>query len=296
MGGTDRGVGVSRATSGTGPSSMDPVAWHTMSSETVVTTLGVDPGGITSAEAAERLRRYGPNQLPEDSPPSALVIFLHQFRSPLIYILLIAGAFTLLIGKYVDTVVIAAVLALNATIGFVQERQAERSVRALMHLVAAKAHVVRDGIEQEIEGADVVPGDLVLLESGRRVPADIRLASTTTLAIDESLLTGEIAAFGQGDGLGRGGGRAGRPHVARLHGHRGDHRRGRGHVVTTGVRTELGRIAELVRGEGVRVTPLQQRMTRFAHVIGAIVLVAALGTKRSVPPSGGILGSCPDLR
>jgi Ca2+-transporting ATPase len=110
---------------------------------------------------------------------------LHQFRSPLIYILLLAAVVTAAIGEYVDAGVIAVVLALNAVTGFTQERKAEVSVRALMRLVSPRAPVIRDGKEREVESLMLVPGDLVLLESGVRVPADLRLMSTSALAVDE---------------------------------------------------------------------------------------------------------------
>jgi Ca2+-transporting ATPase len=258
-----------------GPSPLD---WHALPADEVVARLDSGPDGLASQEAAERLLRHGPNALPEEPPPSALVVLVHQFQSPLILILLVAGVATLALGKSMDTIVIAVVLALNATIGFVQERGAERSVRALMHLVAARAHVIRDGREVEIPGSEVVPGDLVLLESGRRIPADVRLTEATTLAIDESLLTGESNPAAKGTApVDPSVGLADRTSLA-FTGSVVSTGRGRGVVVATGRETELGRIAELVRGEGETETPLQRRMTHFAHLIGVVVLVASAGT------------------
>jgi Ca2+-transporting ATPase len=249
--------------------------WHALDPTDVAARLGARPSGLSEQEALERLAEHGPNRLREDPPPSSLEILVHQFRSPLIYILLLAAGVTIIIGEHLDALVIAAVLALNATVGFVQERQAERSVRALMQLVAPRARVVRDGIDRVIDGVGVVAGDLVLLESGARVPADIRLIGTTALAIDESLLTGEsmpatksTAAAPQDAGL------ADRPSIA-FSGTVVSSGRGRGYVVATGVETELGRISESVRHEGERDTPLQRRMSRFARVIGAVVFLAA---------------------
>jgi magnesium-transporting ATPase (P-type) len=119
------------------------------------------------------------------------IVLLHQFRSPLIDILLAATVVTLLLEEYIDAGVIAAVLLLNAVIGFSQERRAEQSVRALMRLMAPHARAIRDGREWEIESRELVVGDVVRLESGARVPADLRLFSTTALRVDKSLLTGE---------------------------------------------------------------------------------------------------------
>jgi magnesium-transporting ATPase (P-type) len=166
-------------------------SWHALDRAGVESILGTGERGLSLVDARHRLDRYGPNRLEEPPPPSTLVVLLNQFKSPLIYILLVATAVTLLLGEYVDAGVIAAVLVLNAIIGFVQERRAEASVRALMQLAAHRARVVREGRERELESRELVPGDLVLLESGSRVPADLRLLQATNLAVDESLLTGE---------------------------------------------------------------------------------------------------------
>jgi magnesium-transporting ATPase (P-type) len=251
------------------------VHWHALATEEVEERLGASRSGLTSAEAEERLARHGPNTIEEDKPPSDLAILLHQFTSPLIYILLAAGVVTIIIGEYIDAGVIAVVLALNAIIGFVQERQAERSVRALRSLVAPKATVLRDGGERELDSADLVPGDLVLLESGRRVPADLRLFAPVALAVDESLLTGESVPVGKQEhpvdeeaGLGD---RLNMTYTGAVV----TSGRSRGYVVATGAGTELGRIATSVREEKEAQTPLQQRMNRFARVIGLAVAVSA---------------------
>jgi magnesium-transporting ATPase (P-type) len=165
--------------------------WHTLEPDDIGLRLETSPHGLSQDEARRRLERDGPNQLAETPPTSPFVILLHQFRSPLIYILLAATLVTLLLEEFIDAGVIAAVLALNAIIGFTQERKAAQSVRALMRLLAPKGRVVRDGREWSIDSRDLVAGDIVLLESGARVPADLRLFSTTALRVDESLLTGE---------------------------------------------------------------------------------------------------------
>jgi calcium-translocating P-type ATPase len=250
--------------------------WHTIAASEAEARLATTPGGLSRDEARERLARYGPNELPEEPPPTALAVLVHQFQSPLIYILLVATIVTALLREYVDAAVIAAVLALNAAIGFTQERRAEASVRALTRLMAPRARVVREGRETEIEGRSLVPGDVVLLESGTRVPADLRLFATTGLVVDESLLTGESLPVKKATAALD---RADRP--------LGDRRnmaymgtivatgRARGFVIATGPRTELGVIAEHVRAGGETETPLQRRMTRFAHVIGAVVAISA---------------------
>jgi calcium-translocating P-type ATPase len=254
------------------------VDWHALPSDEVGARLEVTTEGLSAREAAARLERYGPNSLKESKPPSNLEILVHQFTSPLIYILLIAAAVTVLIGKYIDSVVIALVLALNATIGFVQERQADRSVRALQSLVTPKASVLRDGEQVEIDSAEVVPGDVVLLESGQRVPADLRVFAPVALAIDESLLTGEsVPAAKQAEPVAAESGLADRTSMTYT-GAVVTTGRGRGYVVATGDRTELGRIAESVREEKEAETPLQQRMNRFARIIGLVVVAAAVAS------------------
>lgn len=153
--------------------------------------LQTDAHGLSTREAGARLGRFGPNQLEDEPATSALVVLGRQFRSPLIYILLAATVVTVLLGEHIDAAVITFVLALNAAIGFTQERKAEGAVRALMQLVVPHARVVRDGQEREVGSSELVPGDVVLLEPGARVPADLRLMWVNALQVDESLLTGE---------------------------------------------------------------------------------------------------------
>jgi calcium-translocating P-type ATPase len=250
--------------------------WHALDRAEVESYLQTGEHGLSQAEAGRRLERYGPNQLEEEPPPSALEVLLRQFKSPLIYILLIAATVTILLGEYVDAGVIGAVLVLNAAIGFTQERRAEASVRALMRLAAPQAHVIREGREREIESRELVPGDLVLLESGTRVSADLRLVRTTNLSIDESLLTGESVPVGK------------RSVAQEEHAQLADRKsmaymgsvvssgRGRGYVVSTGDRTELGKVAESVREEEEPKTPLQRRMDRFARIVGVVVAVSSV--------------------
>jgi Ca2+-transporting ATPase len=200
-----------------------------------------------------------------------LAILLHQFRSPLIYILLVATAVTLFLGEYIDAGVIAAVLALKAVIGFVQEHRAEHSVRALMQLVSPHARVIRGGREREVESRELVPGDLVLLESGVRVPADLRLISATTL-IDRRIAADR--RIGSRDKKTTPLEREDLPLGDRMNmayaGSIVSSGRGRGYVVATGASTELGAIAEHVRTKERADTPLQARMSRFAGIVGVV--------------------------
>jgi magnesium-transporting ATPase (P-type) len=253
-------------------------AWHALDPDIVVDELGTGPAGLDETAVAERLERYGPNELEAEEPKGNLEILLHQFKSPLIYILLVAAVVTVAIGEYVDTGVIAAVLVLNATVGFIQERKADRSVRALMQLAAPKSVVVRAGRRQEVDSTGLVPGDFVLLESGTRVPADLRVVSATALRVDESLLTGEstpvtktTAAVAE-DALA-----SERSCMAHM-GSVVASGRGRGVVVGTGLATELGKISAQIRGEEQPESPLTRRMFRFANLIAVAVAVSAVLT------------------
>jgi magnesium-transporting ATPase (P-type) len=252
------------------------VAWHAVSVGDVEQILRTNSRGLSAEEARHRLSKFGPNQIEDESPTSALRILANQFRSPLIYILVVAAVVTFVLEEFVDTGVITAVLLLNAVIGFTQERRAERSVHALMQLVAPHARVIRDGREVEIDSRDVVPGDLILLESGVRVAADIRLARATSLHVDESLLTGESDAVVK--------------HIRELPEERvlADRvnlvyggtivtsGRGAGYAVATAADTVIGSIAERVREDARPETPLQHRMARFSKIIGIVILLAAM--------------------
>lgn len=265
-------------------------SWSVQPADAALAHLGSGERGLSAAEAARLLEVHGPNQLEEDPPPHPVLVLLRQFTSPLIYILVIAAVITLLLEEYIDAAVIAAVLALNALIGYTQERKAEGAVRALMGLVVPHARVVRDGQEWEIDSRDLVPGDMVLLESGARVPADLRLVHATNLQIDESLLTGESAPVSKhAEVLAEEVPLADRHNMA-FTGALVSSGRGRGVAVATGASTELGAIADLIRSEGSMRTPLQQRMGRFATAIGVVVGLAALLVFVSGVALGGEVG------
>lgn len=250
--------------------------WHAMSSNEVLAELKSSEAGITQDDANARLEQIGPNKLPTAKPPTLLQIFLGQFLNPLIYILLAAAAVSLAIGEVGDAFFIFVVLAFNAGIGSYQEWKAERSSAALMELFQTQARVRRDGLETIVAADGLVPGDVVLLESGVKVPADVRFISTNGLAIDEALLTGESmasekmsepipaeTALGDRNNMGFAGSTV-------MIG------RGIGIVVETGVRTELGNIARAVTDTEIAKPPLIVRMERFTHQISYIILGACL--------------------
>ena len=252
--------------------------WHSLPRESVEEEIGSGGAGLTSNAAAERLARIGPNRLAPPPPPSRWAILVRQFQSPLIYVLIAAAALALALGEAADAAFIVAVLALNALIGFYNEARAEREVRALSQLVRTRARVLRDGHATDIDGEHVVPGDLLLLESGMRISADVRLVESQGLRVDESLLTGESvpvtkdaeAAASPDTPLAdrRNMGFAGAVVTSG---------RGAGLVVATAGRTEVGAIAAALSGIDVQPPPLIVRMRRFAHVIGlAAILLAGL--------------------
>jgi Ca2+-transporting ATPase len=182
------------ATGGPSSSSVQAEAWHAQRLENVLADLRSGESGLTQTEARARREQHGPNRLPRAAPATSLQIVMRQFRSPLIYVLGAAGIVSAAIGELTDAAFIAAVLAINAAIGAYQELRAEQSSRALESLLRIRAAVLRDGEVREIDAEDVVPGDIVWVEPGNRIPADSRLVSAHGLEVDESLLTGESLA------------------------------------------------------------------------------------------------------
>ena len=224
--------------------------------------LDVTDQGLTTAEASTRLEHYGPNALPEPGYPSVVRVFLRQFLSPLIYILLAAGLMSLLLGNIDDAAFIAVVLLINGVIGTMQEYSAGKAAAALRTLAQPNAVVIRDGREYEIDARNLVPGDSVRLVSGDRVPADILLSQSRDLKCDESLLTGESEPVAKsirdkvfaGTMLVRG--------------------RGRGVVSETGLATKIGQIAAEIGKRSVSMPPLLIRMEHFARMIALAMAVA----------------------
>jgi P-type Ca2+ transporter type 2C len=233
--------------------------------------------GLPEDEAARRLAEEGPNRLPRAEPPGIGWILLRQFQNPLIYILALAAAVSIGIGEVVDAGFIVGVLILNAVIGGYQEWRAEKSSHALQHLLKTRATVVRDGEAVEVDAEILVPGDVVWLESGNRVPADIRLLTGQGLEVDESLLTGESLSVAK---EAEWSGPAPTPLGDRLNmAHAGSivaRGRAKGVVVATGTDTVVGRLARDVTGATAGKPPLLIRLERFTRVIGIAVLGAAV--------------------
>lgn len=251
--------------------------WYQLSLRDIYHKLETSEKGLTDEEAKNRIARYGPNKLAEQEKISKLKILLHQFTSPLIYILLIAGLVTIFLKEYIDSGVIFAVVILNAIIGYIQEYKAEESVRALRKMVVPKARVLRDGKEKEINSEELVPGDIVILSSGTKVPADLRLIHTIELKVEEAMLTGESLPVEKSpapikeDNLTPGD----QKNMAFM-GTIVVNGRAKGVVVETGETTVLGHIAKEVREVGIVKAPLQKKIDNFAKTLGLIVLGASV--------------------
>jgi magnesium-transporting ATPase (P-type) len=252
-------------------------AWS-LSPERVLAELDSDAHGISSEEAQRRLERWGPNRLEEEAGPGALSVLARQFRSPLIYLLMVAGLVTVAVGEFVDAAVIGFVLVFNATVGFFQEYRAARSLEALRRLAQARARVLRDRREREVDAELLVPGDVVLIEPGGRVPADARVLHSTALEVDESLLTGESTTVAKRSReVEPDAGLADRESML-FQGTTATRGHARAVVVATGGSTELGKIAGSVQALPEVRTPLQERISAIARLIGiAVPTVAALG-------------------
>jgi Ca2+-transporting ATPase len=248
---------------------------HAFSAAEVAVAFDVDAArGLSSIEASSRRLEYGPNRIPQPARPGPLALLLHQFQSVLIYVLLVAALLSLALGDVLEFVAILLIALLNGVLGFAQEYRAEQALAALQSMSAPSAGVLRDGVARRVATDEIVPGDLLLLESGDIVAADARLAEVTSLAAGEALLTGEsvpetktIDAVDtrtplaerdcmvyQGTLITRG--------------------RGRAVVVHTGAATEMGRIAGHVAAQPREETPLQRELARVGRYL--VIAAAAL--------------------
>ena len=264
------------------------VSWHSLSDADVLARTLSSMQGLTSAEASARIGQYGPNLLPTKPPPGIVIIFAHQFLSPLIYILIAAGLVSMAIGEWTDAGFIFAVILLNSILGTFQEWKAEHSAASLQKLLKIRCRVKRDGRAQDMDAEQLVPGDIVILESGSRVPADIRLLKIHSLSVDESLLTGESQAVIKQGGV--------YPQPTPLS-ERGNMvfagtnvtlGRAQGVVVATAQETEVGSIAVAVATTSLVKPPLVIRMEQFARqvsylVVGFVVLLAVVASWQGTP-------------
>lgn len=255
----------------------DPIDWFRVSVADTAARLDVDPlVGLSEAEVGSRRERYGPNQLAEAPRRPAILRFLDQFRDLMVYILLAAAVVSLAVGDIKDPIVIGIVLLINAIMGFVQENRADNALAALKGMLETIVRVRRGGEVQEVPAADLVPGDVVLLEAGDRVPADGRFVVTAATSVDESMLTGESVPVDKQDEALDGSGEvplADRVNVGFMN---TTLVRGRAELVVTdtGMSTEVGRLAGLLSAAEETETPLQQQIHALGKRLAMIALLA----------------------
>ncbi|WP_454085830.1 HAD-IC family P-type ATPase [Georgenia sp. Marseille-Q6866] len=249
---------------------------HARAVDDVLAALGTDRGGLSPGEAAARLERHGPNALPAAERESALRRLLRQLRDPMIYVLIAAAVLTAVLGEWVDTIVIAAVVLTNAVIGYVQEGKAEDALEGIRQMLSLDAQVRRDGAWQTVPAEDLVPGDLVRLSSGDRVPADVRLTRASTLRIEESALTGESVPVDKGtDPVAPDAGIGDRTSMA-FSGTVVAAGSGAGVVTATGQDTEIGHITTMLEEVESLETPLTRQMNAFGRALSLVVVVLAV--------------------
>jgi len=255
-----------------------PPAWHALPADAVLEALAATPRGLTAEEARERLARHGRNELPPPARRSALLRFALQFHNLLIYVLLAAGVVTLLLGHYVDSAVIFGVVVVNAIIGFIQEGKAERALEAVSAMLASHAIVLRAGERHEIAAAELVPGDIVLIASGDKVPADLRLLRCRNLQIDESALTGESVPVDKDSAPAGADAVIAERHGMAYSGTVVTYGQATGVVVATATQTEIGRIGALVAGVQQIATPLTRKLDQFARRITVFIIFGGVLT------------------
>jgi Ca2+-transporting ATPase len=268
---------------------MKTILWHTLDLDETYQELKSQPGGISRVEADQRLHEYGPNELQAAHRVSPWEILLEQFKNVLIIILLVATGLSLFLGHGIESIVIAVIVLFAVVLGFVQEYRAERAIEALKRMAAPTATVLRDGVEMKVPARELVPGDVILLHTGDRIPADARLVEAINLQVVEAALTGESLPVEK--------------HAGALAGRElplGDRRnmiyagtavtygRGQAVVAATGMQTEFGRIAQLLETIEVGKTPLQENLDKVGTVLAraafvVVALIVVMGLLRGQP-------------
>ncbi len=257
--------------------------WYQVPTSDFPALLGSDPmSGLSAVEAEERQRQHGPNQLAEAKKVPLYAVFISQFKDFMVGILTVATVISFFLGEYLDAITIIAIIFMNGVLGFIQEARAERSLQALKELASPMARVVRDGKQEVIPAAKLVPGDVVLLEAGDRVPADLRIVAASRLEIEESALTGESVPVAKTDKV-----------VTPKHPEEkiplGDQKNlafmgtmvtggtGKGIVIRIGMQTEIGKIAHLMNQADTTETPLQLRLEQMGKIlVGVAVLLTVV--------------------
>jgi len=264
------------------------VRWHALETEEALSRIGGRKDGLTEGEARERIAKYGPNEIKREKTTPPWKIFVRQFKNILMALLLGAAAFSILIGEALDTVVILAIVVASAGLGFVQEYHSEKAVQLLKKLAAPTATIIRDGKERTVSSNEIVPGDVIVLRTGDRVPADVRLLEAFNLKVDEASLTGESLPVDKeisvlpADVIIND-----RTNIA-FSGTVVTYGRGLGVAVATGMSTEFGKITGTVQAEKKTETPLERRMNAIGKwltlfALSVVVVVIVLGLLRGIP-------------
>src|SRR5262244_4012727 len=255
----------------------DGIAWHAMAVDEVARRLSTDiEKGLDAGEASVRLQKYGPNRLPEGKKRGPFMRFLSQFNNILVYVLLGAGFTKMMLGLWIDASIILGVVILNGLLGFIQEGKAEKALDSIRNMLSAEARTLRGGNTRMIPAEQLVPGDIVLLESGDKVPADLRLADVKNLRTEEAALTGEsVPADKTTDPVSAQATVGDRESMA-FSGTMAVSGRAAGLVVATGSDTELGRINQLLTGVSALETPLLRQIKKFGYAITAVVAIVGV--------------------
>jgi Ca2+-transporting ATPase len=263
--------------------------WHTLTVDAVLAKLKTSSTGLNTQEASRRLDEYGPNQLEAARRVSPWKLLLDQFKNVLIVILLVATGLSAFLGEGVETIVIGIIVLFAVVLGFIQEFRAERAIDALRKMAAPTATALRDGEELEVPAQHLVPGDIVLLQAGDRVPADVRLVESINLQIEEAALTGESVAVEKHAGpiAGTDAALGDRKNMAYA-GTSAAYGRGRAVVVATAMNTEFGKIARMLQTVQTERTPLQKNLDKVGHLLARVALVivsliVGLGLLRGQP-------------
>ncbi len=256
---------------------MAKIFWHNLSVEEIAKLLGVNlDKGLSNKEVYSVKEKIGENKLPEEKPLSRWKLILEQFQNPLIFILLLAGVITIILKEITDSIVIFGAVILNTFVGYFQENKASKALNELRKVVKYKAKVLREGSIKIIDSAELVPGDVIFLNSGEKVPADARIIESHNLKINEMALTGEwLPAQKREEVVNKETPLADRDNMVYM-GTIVEDGKGKAIVVETGLTTEIGRIAIMVKETKEEKTPLQKRLTRFSRIVGIIVSIIAI--------------------
>src|SRR6478609_2758700 len=255
----------------------DTTAWYAMTGDAAVKRLATDIGkGLYAADAASRLQKYGPNRLPEGKKRGSFMRFLSQFNNILVYVLLGAGFTKLMLNLWIDAAIIFGVVFLNALLGFIQEGRAEKALDSIRNMLSAESRTVRGGETRVMAAEQLVPGDIVLLESGDKVPADLRLVDVKNFRTEEATLTGESVPADKSTGTLAANATVGDRDNMAFSGTTVVSGRATGIVVATGSDTELGRINQLLSSVSALETPLLRQIKKFGYSITAVIGVVAV--------------------